>query len=155
MLSKMSYSVFMFARVYVLCCGKELVCTATPEQTHTCYCHTAADNTLMKTTKPVEQSSLMSHLFHKKIIFNIKSDSQSMSHNLMILISHASDKIKNPSDVCVCVCVCRALCYLKQERFTEAKQDCDAALKLEPSNKKAFYRRALANKGLKVKRAGC
>ncbi|XP_045900678.1 sperm-associated antigen 1-like isoform X2 [Micropterus dolomieu] len=43
----------------------------------------------------------------------------------------------------------RALCYLKQERFTEAKQDCDAALKLEPSNKKAFYRRALANKGLK------
>ncbi|GAA6217538.1 sperm-associated antigen 1 [Lates japonicus] len=43
----------------------------------------------------------------------------------------------------------RALCYLKLERFTEAKQDCDAALKLEPTNKKAFYRRALANKGLK------
>ncbi|XP_077382017.1 sperm-associated antigen 1-like isoform X2 [Festucalex cinctus] len=43
----------------------------------------------------------------------------------------------------------RALCYLKLERFGEAKQDCDAALKLEPSNKKAFYRRALANKGLK------
>ncbi|XP_051921538.1 sperm-associated antigen 1-like [Hippocampus zosterae] len=43
----------------------------------------------------------------------------------------------------------RALCYLKLERFAEAKQDCDAALKLEPSNKKAFYRRALANKGLK------
>lgn len=49
------------------------------------------------------------------------------------------------------VCVCRALCYLKLERFTEAKQDCDAALKMEPTNKKAFYRRALANKGLKVK----
>ncbi|XP_035528441.1 sperm-associated antigen 1 [Morone saxatilis] len=43
----------------------------------------------------------------------------------------------------------RALCYLKLERFTEAKQDCDAALKLEPTNKKAFYRRAMANKGLK------
>nr|XP_020494172.2 sperm-associated antigen 1 [Labrus bergylta] len=43
----------------------------------------------------------------------------------------------------------RALCYLKVERFAEAKQDCDAALKLEPTNKKAFYRRALANKGLK------
>ncbi|XP_076593769.1 sperm-associated antigen 1 isoform X1 [Chaetodon auriga] len=43
----------------------------------------------------------------------------------------------------------RALCYLKMERFTEAKQDCDAALKLEPTNKKAFYRRAMANKGLK------
>ncbi|XP_024136940.1 sperm-associated antigen 1 isoform X1 [Oryzias melastigma] len=43
----------------------------------------------------------------------------------------------------------RALCYLKQEMFTEAKQDCDAALRLEPANKKAFYRRALANKGLK------
>nr|XP_020462431.1 sperm-associated antigen 1 [Monopterus albus] len=43
----------------------------------------------------------------------------------------------------------RALCYLKLERFSEAKQDCDAALKLEPTNKKAFYRRALANKGLK------
>ncbi|CAL8247928.1 unnamed protein product [Lota lota] len=43
----------------------------------------------------------------------------------------------------------RALCYLKVERFAEAKQDCDAALSLEPTNKKAFYRRALANKGLK------
>ncbi|KAJ0065863.1 hypothetical protein NL108_000093, partial [Boleophthalmus pectinirostris] len=43
----------------------------------------------------------------------------------------------------------RALCYLKLERFAEAKQDCDAALKLEPTNKKAFYRRAMANKGLK------
>ncbi|XP_032375127.1 sperm-associated antigen 1 [Etheostoma spectabile] len=43
----------------------------------------------------------------------------------------------------------RALCYLKLDRFTEAKQDCDAALKVEPSNKKAFYRRAMANKGLK------
>uniref|UniRef100_A0A3Q0R1J3 Sperm associated antigen 1 n=1 Tax=Amphilophus citrinellus TaxID=61819 RepID=A0A3Q0R1J3_AMPCI len=46
----------------------------------------------------------------------------------------------------------RALCYLKLERFAEAKQDCDAALKLEPTNKKAFYRRAMANKGLKVNR---
>lgn len=54
----------------------------------------------------------------------------------------------------LCV-VCRALCYLKLERFTEAKQDCDAALKLEPTNKKAFYRRALANKGLKVRTGGC
>ncbi|CAL1610501.1 unnamed protein product [Knipowitschia caucasica] len=43
----------------------------------------------------------------------------------------------------------RALCYLKLEKFAEAKQDCDAALKLEPTNKKAFYRRAMANKGLK------
>lgn len=51
------------------------------------------------------------------------------------------------------VCVCRALCYLKLDRFTEAKQDCDAALRLEPANKKAFYRRALANKGLKVRRS--
>ncbi|XP_012727966.2 sperm-associated antigen 1 [Fundulus heteroclitus] len=42
----------------------------------------------------------------------------------------------------------RALCYLKLERFPEAKQDCDTALELEPDNKKAFYRRALANKGL-------
>ncbi|MED6266328.1 hypothetical protein CHARACLAT_000983, partial [Characodon lateralis] len=43
----------------------------------------------------------------------------------------------------------RALCYLKLERFMEAKKDCDTALELEPGNKKAFYRRALANKGLK------
>lgn len=48
-----------------------------------------------------------------------------------------------------CGCDSRALCYLKLERFTEAKQDSDAALGLEPDNKKAFYRRALANKGLK------
>lgn len=43
----------------------------------------------------------------------------------------------------------RALCFLKLERFDEAKQDCDTALQLEPDNKKAFYRRALAHKGLK------
>ncbi|KAL0963308.1 hypothetical protein UPYG_G00304430 [Umbra pygmaea] len=43
----------------------------------------------------------------------------------------------------------RALCFLKLDRFAEAKQDCDSALRLEPGNKKAFYRRALANKGLK------
>jgi len=44
----------------------------------------------------------------------------------------------------------RALCYLKLDRFAEAKQDCDSALQIEPKNKKAFYRRALAHKGLKV-----
>uniref|UniRef100_A0A3B4BJ99 Sperm associated antigen 1 n=1 Tax=Periophthalmus magnuspinnatus TaxID=409849 RepID=A0A3B4BJ99_9GOBI len=41
------------------------------------------------------------------------------------------------------------ICFLKLNRFEEAKQDCDSALELEPSNKKAFYRRALAHKGLK------
>lgn len=49
-----------------------------------------------------------------------------------------------------CWCDSRALCYLKLQRFGEAKQDCDAALELEPDNKKAFFRRALANKGLQV-----
>lgn len=44
----------------------------------------------------------------------------------------------------------RAICFLKLDRFEEAKQDCDSALQLDPSNKKAFYRRALAFKGLKV-----
>ncbi|XP_055766865.1 sperm-associated antigen 1-like isoform X3 [Salvelinus fontinalis] len=43
----------------------------------------------------------------------------------------------------------RALCFLKLDLFAEAKQDCDSALRLEPANKKAFYRRAMANKGLK------
>lgn len=81
--------------------------------------------------------------------FIVKSDLLWMSHKLMIQIrSLLVIKINITS-----VCVCRALCYLKVERFSEAKQDCDAALKLEPTNKKAFYRRALANKGLKVKRA--
>ncbi|XP_054620165.1 sperm-associated antigen 1A [Dunckerocampus dactyliophorus] len=42
----------------------------------------------------------------------------------------------------------RTICLLKLSRFEEAKQDCDAALLLEPTNKKAFYRRALAHKGL-------
>lgn len=44
----------------------------------------------------------------------------------------------------------RAICLLKLDRFQEAKQDCDSAVQLDPSNKKAFYRRALAFKGLKV-----
>ncbi|XP_057691236.1 sperm-associated antigen 1-like isoform X2 [Corythoichthys intestinalis] len=59
-----------------------------------------------------------------------------------------SDCLKIKPDECA-IYTNRALCYLKLERFSEAKQDCDAALKLEPGNKKAFYRRALANKGLK------
>lgn len=44
----------------------------------------------------------------------------------------------------------RAICFLKLDRFQEARGDCDSALQLEPSNKKAFYRRALAHKGLQV-----
>ncbi|XP_061529701.1 sperm-associated antigen 1 [Phycodurus eques] len=59
-----------------------------------------------------------------------------------------SDCLKMKPEECA-IYTNRALCYLKLERFTEAKEDCDAALKLEPSNKKAFYRRAMANKGLK------
>lgn len=43
----------------------------------------------------------------------------------------------------------RAICFLRLNRFDEAKGDCDTALELEPKNKKAFYRRALAHKGLK------
>ncbi|XP_073702981.1 sperm-associated antigen 1 [Garra rufa] len=49
----------------------------------------------------------------------------------------------------------RALCYIKLQRFIEARQDCDSALQLQPTNKKAFYRRALANKGLKEYAACC
>ncbi|KAM9776112.1 sperm-associated antigen 1A-like isoform X2 [Syngnathus typhle] len=45
----------------------------------------------------------------------------------------------------------RAICLLKLSRFQEAKQDCDSAVRLEPTNKKAFYRRALAHKGLQTK----
>ncbi|KAM9805264.1 sperm-associated antigen 1-like isoform 3-T3 [Syngnathus typhle] len=59
-----------------------------------------------------------------------------------------SDCLKIKPEECT-IYTNRALCYLKLERFSEAKQDCDAALQLEPSNKKAFYRRAMANKGLK------
>lgn len=44
----------------------------------------------------------------------------------------------------------RAICFLKLNQYEEAKQDCDSALQLDPANKKAFYRRALAFKGLEV-----
>uniref|UniRef100_A0A3B4BJ94 Sperm associated antigen 1 n=1 Tax=Periophthalmus magnuspinnatus TaxID=409849 RepID=A0A3B4BJ94_9GOBI len=47
-------------------------------------------------------------------------------------------------------------CAMYTNRYaltSKAKQDCDSALELEPSNKKAFYRRALAHKGLKVNTA--
>ncbi|XP_017567842.1 sperm-associated antigen 1 [Pygocentrus nattereri] len=59
-----------------------------------------------------------------------------------------SECLKLKSDECA-IYTNRALCLIKLECFAEAKQDCDSALKLEPSNKKAFYRRALAYKGLK------
>ncbi|XP_058524565.1 sperm-associated antigen 1 [Ochotona princeps] len=42
----------------------------------------------------------------------------------------------------------RALCYLKLCQFEEAKQECDQALRMDGSNVKAHYRRALAHKGL-------
>eukprot|EP00061_Rhincodon_typus_P011992 g37406.t1 len=42
-----------------------------------------------------------------------------------------------------------ALCYLKLNHYKEAEEDCNTALQLEPANIKAFYRRALAYKGLK------
>ncbi|XP_007933021.1 sperm-associated antigen 1 [Orycteropus afer afer] len=43
----------------------------------------------------------------------------------------------------------RALCYLKLCQFEEAKYDCDKALEMDDGNVKAYYRRALAQKGLK------
>ncbi|NXY85380.1 SPAG1 protein, partial [Alcedo cyanopectus] len=46
----------------------------------------------------------------------------------------------------------RALCYLKLYKYEEAKQDCDRALQIEDANIKAFYRRALAYKGLQVRK---
>lgn len=49
----------------------------------------------------------------------------------------------------VCVC-CRALCYLALKQYKEAAQDCTEALKLDPKNVKALYRRAQALKELKV-----
>uniref|UniRef100_A0A4W2FLT1 Sperm-associated antigen 1 n=1 Tax=Bos indicus x Bos taurus TaxID=30522 RepID=A0A4W2FLT1_BOBOX len=46
----------------------------------------------------------------------------------------------------------RALCYLKLGQFEEAKQDCEQALQMDHGNVKACYRRALAHKGLKVRK---
>ncbi|NWV22237.1 TOM34 protein, partial [Origma solitaria] len=43
----------------------------------------------------------------------------------------------------------RALCYLTLKRYKEAAQDCTEALKLDPKNVKALYRRAQALKELK------
>ncbi|KAF4022435.1 hypothetical protein G4228_013958 [Cervus hanglu yarkandensis] len=42
-----------------------------------------------------------------------------------------------------------SLCYLKLGQFEEAKQDCDQALQMDHGSVKAYYRRALAHKGLK------
>ncbi|NXU80903.1 SPAG1 protein, partial [Oreotrochilus melanogaster] len=46
----------------------------------------------------------------------------------------------------------RAFCYLKLCKYEEAKQDCDHVLQKDGSNIKAFYRRALACKGLQVRK---
>ncbi|NXT83759.1 TOM34 protein, partial [Zapornia atra] len=43
----------------------------------------------------------------------------------------------------------RALCYLTLKQYQEAVQDCTEALKLDPKNIKALYRRAQASKELK------
>ncbi|KFR06700.1 Mitochondrial import receptor subunit TOM34, partial [Nipponia nippon] len=43
----------------------------------------------------------------------------------------------------------RALCYLALKRYKEAAQDCTEALRLDPTNVKALYRRAQALKELK------
>ncbi|NXI36438.1 TOM34 protein, partial [Galbula dea] len=43
----------------------------------------------------------------------------------------------------------RALCYLTLKQYKEAVQDCTEALKLDPKNVKALYRRAQALKELK------
>ncbi|KFP38851.1 Mitochondrial import receptor subunit TOM34, partial [Chlamydotis macqueenii] len=43
----------------------------------------------------------------------------------------------------------RALCYLALKQYKEAVQDCTEALKLDPKNVKALYRRAQALKELK------
>lgn len=48
-----------------------------------------------------------------------------------------------------CLC-CRALCYLALKQYKEAVQDCTEALRLDPKNVKALYRRAQALKELKV-----
>lgn len=52
---------------------------------------------------------------------------------------------------CVLLCYGRALCHLKLCKYEEAKQDCDHVLQIEDTNIKAFYRRALAYKGLQVR----
>uniref|UniRef100_A0A1B6DTS3 peptidylprolyl isomerase n=1 Tax=Clastoptera arizonana TaxID=38151 RepID=A0A1B6DTS3_9HEMI len=41
-----------------------------------------------------------------------------------------------------------AMCHLKLEQFTEAKDECDLALKQEPNNEKGLFRRAQAFVGL-------
>ncbi|PKU35190.1 hypothetical protein llap_14504 [Limosa lapponica baueri] len=43
----------------------------------------------------------------------------------------------------------RALCYLTLKQYKEAVQDCTEALRLDPKNVKALYRRAQALKELK------
>ncbi|NXC16604.1 TOM34 protein, partial [Corythaeola cristata] len=43
----------------------------------------------------------------------------------------------------------RALCYLTLKQYKEAEQDCTEALRLDPKNVKALYRRAQALKELK------
>lgn len=65
-------------------------------------------------------------------------------------LPHDHAAVNRPCCIC-CWHARRAICFLKLSRFQEAKQDCDSALQLEPSNKKAFYRRALAHKGLQVR----
>ena len=42
----------------------------------------------------------------------------------------------------------RAACWLYLRKYNEVEQDCNAVLKLEPGSAKAFYRRAMARRGL-------
>ncbi|KAM6281025.1 sperm-associated antigen 1 isoform 2-T2 [Porphyrio hochstetteri] len=63
-------------------------------------------------------------------------------------VSKYSECMKLNTEECT-IYTNRALCYLKLYKYEEAKQDCDHVLQMiEDSNIKAFYRRALAYKGL-------
>lgn len=67
----------------------------------------------------------------------------------LVLCTAAVNAAFNQRSLTRCL-YCRALCYLTLKQHKEAVQDCTEALRLDPKNVKAFYRRAQALKELKV-----
>ncbi|XP_043931099.1 sperm-associated antigen 1 [Protopterus annectens] len=116
-----------------------------PTANETTSLQNSTNNDLGSNTMPQNTEETSDELFLK---FKQEGNNCVKSGNYEEGIKSYCECLKLKRDECA-IYTNRALCYLKLNKYEESKNDCDLALQLEPSNIKALYRRAMANKGLK------